>query len=85
MMFTRRRSECGAAALVACVLGTVPIHGQATHEQKPQMAEDVFKFNHANYGSYTTIESNALYGQPSFNSNIAYWPRVAQLGVRLSY
>jgi hypothetical protein len=42
-------------------------------------------FNHANYGSYTTIESNALYGQPSFNSNIAYWPRVAQLGLRLAF
>ena len=42
-------------------------------------------FNHANYGSYTTIESNALYGQPSFNSNIAYWPRVAQLGIRLAF
>ena len=42
-------------------------------------------FNHANYGTYTINESNALYGQPSFNSNIAYWPRVAQLGVRLSF
>jgi hypothetical protein len=42
-------------------------------------------FNHANYGSYTTNESNALYGQPSFNANIAYWPRVLQLGVRLAF
>ena len=42
-------------------------------------------FNHANYGSYTTNESNSLYGQPSFNSNIAYWPRVAQLGLRLAF
>jgi hypothetical protein len=42
-------------------------------------------FNHANYGSYTTNESNALFGQPSFNSNIAYWPRVMQLGVRLTF
>ncbi|PYS19907.1 MAG: hypothetical protein DMG11_30995, partial [Acidobacteria bacterium] len=24
-------------------------------------------FNHANYGSYTTSESNSSYGQPSFN------------------
>ncbi len=41
--------------------------------------------NHANYGSYTTNESNALFGQPAFNSNIAYWPRVMQLGVRLTF
>jgi hypothetical protein len=42
-------------------------------------------FNHANYGSYTTNESNALYGRPAFNSNIAYWPRVLQLGIRLAF
>jgi hypothetical protein len=42
-------------------------------------------FNHANYGSYTINESNALFGQPSFNSNIAYWPRVLQLGLRFSF
>ena len=42
-------------------------------------------FNHANYGSYTTNESNALFGQPSYNANIAYWPRVLQLGVRLAF
>jgi hypothetical protein len=41
--------------------------------------------NHANYGSYVTNESNQLFGRPSFNSNIAYWPRVLQLGVRLSF
>jgi hypothetical protein len=42
-------------------------------------------FNHANYGSYTTNESNALFGRPAFNSNIAYWPRVLQLGIRLAF
>ena len=42
-------------------------------------------FNHANYGTYTTNESNALFGQPSYNANIAYWPRVLQLGVRLAF
>jgi hypothetical protein len=42
-------------------------------------------FNHANYGSYVINESNRLFGQPSFNSNIAYWPRVLQLGVRFSF
>ena len=42
-------------------------------------------FSHANYGSYVTNESNRLFGRPSFNSNIAYWPRVLQLGVRLAF
>jgi hypothetical protein len=42
-------------------------------------------FNHANYGAYTTNESNALFGQPTYNANIAYWPRVLQLGVRLAF
>jgi hypothetical protein len=42
-------------------------------------------FNHANYGSYTTAESNRLYGQPSSNTNVAYQPRMAQLGFRFTY
>jgi len=42
-------------------------------------------FNHTNYGSYVTNESNRLFGQPDFNSNIAYWPRVLQLGIRLAF
>jgi hypothetical protein len=42
-------------------------------------------FNHANYGSYVTNESNRLFGEPEFNSNIAYWPRVLQLGIRLAF
>ena len=42
-------------------------------------------FNHANYGSYTTVESNRLYGQPSSNTNVAYQPRMAQLGFRFTY
>ena len=32
------------------------------------MVEVFNVFNHANYGSYTTQESNASYGQPSYNS-----------------
>ena len=39
-------------------------------------------FNHANYGSYTTNESSPQYGQPSFNGNVAYQPRMLQLGFR---
>ena len=42
-------------------------------------------FNHANYGSYTTNESNAKYGQPSYNGNVAYQPRMLQLGFRLAF
>ena len=42
-------------------------------------------FNHANYGSYTTAESNSLYGLPSQNANVAYAPRMLQLGFRLTF
>jgi carboxypeptidase family protein/TonB-dependent receptor-like protein len=42
-------------------------------------------FNHANYGSYTTVETNAQYGKPSFNANVAYQPRMLQLGFRLAF
>jgi hypothetical protein len=42
-------------------------------------------FNHANYGSYVTQESNSNYGQPSFNRNIAYQPRMLQLGFRFTF
>jgi carboxypeptidase family protein/TonB-dependent receptor-like protein len=42
-------------------------------------------FNHANYGSYTTNESNAQYGKPSFNGNVAYQPRMLQLGFRVAF
>ena len=40
-------------------------------------------FNHENYGSYTTQESSASYGLPSFNSNLAYQARMLQLGFRV--
>ena len=47
---------------------------------------DVFNlFNHANYGSYTTVESNAAYGMPSQNTNIAYAPRTLQPGFRATF
>ena len=42
-------------------------------------------FNHENFGSYTTNESNANFGKPSFNGNIAYQPRMMQLGFRLAF
>lgn len=42
-------------------------------------------FNHENYGSYVTTESSRTYGQPQFNANVAYQPRVIQLGFRLAF
>lgn len=42
-------------------------------------------FNHQNFGTYTTNESNANYGKPSFNGNVAYQPRMMQLGFRVAF
>jgi hypothetical protein len=42
-------------------------------------------FNHENYGSYTTAESNANYGMPSQNTNVAYQPRMLQFGFRATF
>lgn len=42
-------------------------------------------FNRTNYRSYTTEESNARYGQPTANRNIAYQPRAVQLGFRFAF
>jgi hypothetical protein len=42
-------------------------------------------FNRANYGTWVTNESNARFGQPSDNNNIAYMPRVLQLGFRATF
>ena len=42
-------------------------------------------FNHANYGSYTTQEVSRSYGTPSQNANVAYAPRMLQLGFRLAF
>jgi carboxypeptidase family protein len=43
-------------------------------------------FNHANYGAYTTtFSSGAQYGKPSFSTSTAYLPRIAQLGVHLTF
>jgi hypothetical protein len=49
------------------------------------MAEVFNLFNHENYGSYTTAVSNANYGRPSFNANVAYQPRIVQLGFRFAF
>ena len=42
-------------------------------------------FNHANYGSYTANESSPNFGQPEFNANVQYFPRMLQLGFRATF
>jgi hypothetical protein len=42
-------------------------------------------FNHANYGSYTTAEVLPTYAQPAQNVNVAYQPRMLQLGFRVTF
>ena len=49
------------------------------------MVEVFNVFNRENYGSYTTAESSPAYGNPSFNSNVAYQPRMMQLGFRFAF
>ena len=41
--------------------------------------------NRANYGTWVTNESNARYGQPSDNNNIAFKPRLLQFGFRAAF
>ena len=55
------------------------------HRQLDGLLEVFNLFNHANYGSYTINESNANYGQPSANTNLAYQPRMLQLGFRTTF
>ena len=42
-------------------------------------------FNTENYGSYQGFASHARYGQPNPNPDVAYWPRIMQLGFRLAF
>jgi hypothetical protein len=42
-------------------------------------------FDRANYGSYVTDEASAQFGEPEYNSNLAYAPRTLQLGFRLTF
>ncbi|MQA28448.1 MAG: hypothetical protein GEU82_01220 [Luteitalea sp.] len=42
-------------------------------------------FNRANYGSIVLNESNASFGQPTQNLNVAYQPRSLQLGFRAAF
>jgi hypothetical protein len=64
------------------LLRRFPIFGRTNVEG----SLEVFNvFNHANYGSYVTVESSSAYGQPQQNFNVAYQPRMLQLGFRVSF
>jgi hypothetical protein len=72
----------------------LPIHRVDTRLQKEfaygttriaLMVEGFNIFNHANYGSYVTTEASVSYGQPQQSTLLAYGPRSAQLGVRVTF
>jgi hypothetical protein len=42
-------------------------------------------FNHSNYGSYLTTVGLASFGQPTANTDLAYAPRMLQLGFRVRW
>jgi len=49
------------------------------------IAEVFNLFNRANYGSYTTQEVSVSYGKPVRSTNVAYQPRMMQLGFRFVF
>jgi hypothetical protein len=42
-------------------------------------------FNHQNFGAYVTNASNQNFGQPAPKDNLAYQPRMMQLGFRVGF
>ena len=90
-----RPASAGGGATSRNALVGEPIHRVDVRLQKrfalfgrstmDGMVEVFNLFNHANYGSYTTQESNSQYGRPEFNPNVAYQPRMAQLGFRFAF
>ena len=60
----------------------LPLGGRAAVDA---IAEVFNLFNHENYGSYVVNESSSEYGLPSFNANVAYQPRIMQLGFRVTF
>jgi hypothetical protein len=56
------------------------------HTVKVEGSFEVFNlFNHANYGSYVTSESSASYRQPQQSLGVAYQPRMAQVGFKVTF
>ena len=64
------------------LLKKFPLGGRRSFEG---MIEAFNLFNHANYGAYVINESNANYGKPAANENLAYQPRMLQLGFRTTF
>jgi hypothetical protein len=60
----------------------IPIAGQVAIDA----IFEVFNlFDRANYGTYVTDEASPLYGEPEYNSNLAFAPRTLQLGFRMTF
>ena len=64
------------------VMQRVPLRGRMAVDG---LVELFNLFNRANYGSYTTAESNPNYGKPVQNVGLAYQPRMLQLGFRFMF
>lgn len=63
-------------------LKRMKIYGRAAAEASFEMFN---VFNHANYGSYTTAEASPSFGKPQQNVGVAYQPRMAQVGFRITF
>jgi hypothetical protein len=59
-----------------------PLVGRASIDG---MLEIYNLFDHANFGSFVLNEAANNFGQPERSTNVAYGPRVAQLGFRLTF
>ena len=64
------------------VLRKFPLYGKMRIDG---MVEVFNVLNHANYGAYVTQERLVNYGAPAQNTNVAYQPRMLQLGFRLVF
>ena len=61
---------------------TFPLAGRVKIEG---FADSFNLFNHENYNAFVTNEAARNYGAPSFDSNIAFQPRTAQFGFRVTF
>jgi hypothetical protein len=60
----------------------IPLGGRVRFDAQ---AEVFNAFNRFNPSSYVTNESNIRFGQPNSSTNLAYAPRVLQLGFRVAF
>ena len=64
------------------IANAIPVGEQVRIEP---MLEIFNLFNHDNFGGYNRTVTSSRFAQPTRNSNVAYDPRVVQLGIRLSF